>query len=153
MVMLNTLCKLKSGTCPACVCSIYTDLSLVYVYVCFSCVDTYPNVSLRLAGESSDSNPNKGRVEILYNGVWGTVCQYGLGFEDARVVCRQLGFPTALTVLNTYDPGTEPTLLENTTCSGEEEGIQYCKNSGWHSGDGCDSDFRVGVECAGVFVI
>ena len=126
---------------------------MYYNSLCFLCVDTYPNVSLRLAAASSDSNPNKGRVEILYNGVWGTVCQHGLDFEGARVVCRQLGFPAALTVLNTYDRGTGPTLLQLTGCSGEEEGIQYCQHTGWHSGDGCQSTSRVGVECAGVFVV
>ena len=124
----------------------------MYMFV-FLCVDAYPNISLRLAGESSDSNPNKGRVEILYNGVWGTVCQDGLGFEGARVICRQLGFPAALAVLNTYDPGSGPTHLRKTECSGEEEGIQYCQHPGWHSGDGCEHPSRVGVECAGVFVI
>ena len=126
---------------------------MYYVCLCFLCVDTYPDVSLRLAGESSDSNPNKGRVEILYNGVWGTVCQYGLGIEGARVVCRQLGFPATLAVLKTYDRGTGPTHLRDTECSGEEEGLQYCQNSGWHSGDDCSFQYRDGVECAGVFVV
>ena len=121
--------------------------------MCFSCVDTYPNVSLRLAGESSDSNPHKGRVEILYNGVWGRVCEDGLGMKGARVVCRQLGFPAALAVLNTFDPESGPTLLERTDCSGDEEGIQYCQHTGWYSGDGCGQFFQVSVECAGVFVI
>ena len=118
--------------------------------MCFSCLDTFPNASLRLAGESSDSNPNKGRVEILNNGVWGTVCQHGLDIKGARVVCRQLGFPGVLTVLNTYNPGTGPTLLRKIECSGEEEGIQYCRYSGWRSSSGC-SGSQVGVECVGVF--
>lgn len=32
-----------------------------------------------------------GRVEILVDGVWGTICTPGFGVEEAQVVCRMLG--------------------------------------------------------------
>lgn len=44
---------------------------------------------VRLAGGDSTS----GRVEILYHGVWGTVCNDFFDANDnaAKVICRMLG--------------------------------------------------------------
>jgi len=54
---------------------------------CDSCI-ALPEGSVRLSGSSSSS---EGRVEVLFNGRWGTVCrdaQWSL--RDGEVTCRQV---------------------------------------------------------------
>ena len=47
---------------------------------------------VRLADNVSEI---EGRVEICYNGEWGTICDDQWGPSDAMVACRQLGLPAA----------------------------------------------------------
>ena len=49
------------------------------------------NGSLRLVGGITE---NEGRVEICYNNQWGTVCDNSFSNIIAKVVCRQLGYPS-----------------------------------------------------------
>jgi len=43
---------------------------------------------IRLAGSNQ---PGEGRLEVYYNGVWGTVCNDSFDDIDASVACFQLG--------------------------------------------------------------
>ena len=44
---------------------------------------------VRLVG---GQNEREGRVEMCYNGVWGTVCDNGWDEVGANIVCSRLGF-------------------------------------------------------------
>ena len=53
---------------------------------------------MKLAAEDGASL-TEGRVEVCYNGEWGTVCDNNWGPPDAKVVCRQLGLPTKCKII------------------------------------------------------
>lgn len=60
---------------------------------------------LRLVGPGS--RLEEGRLEVLHQGQWGTVCDDNFGLQEATVACRQLGFEAALTWAHSakYGPG------------------------------------------------
>ena len=72
--------------------------------------------------------PAEGRVEIYYNGCWGTICDDFWSLNDATVVCRQLGYPRALQALRvaSHGQGTGSIVLDDLLCSGAEENLLDC---------------------------
>ena len=92
--------------------------------------------------------PNQGRVEVYYNGAWGTVCDDFWSTADARVVCRQLGYESDGAIAYShaeFGQGTGSIILDGLSCSGSEENIFDCT----HRGEGVHN--CVHSEDAGVF--
>ncbi|XP_052616085.1 deleted in malignant brain tumors 1 protein-like [Peromyscus californicus insignis] len=101
---------------------------------------------LRLVG---GSNPCSGRVEVLHQGVWGTVCDDLWGSNEAEVVCRQLGCGQAISSLGEayFGPGSGDIFLDNLQCSGMEHYLGQCPHSGW-SEHNCGHHEDAGVICS-----
>ena len=99
------------------------------------------------------SNAMEGRVEIYYNGEWGTVCRDIWDLRDAIVVCRQLGYLTAeRTSIGTgaeFGKGTGQIWLDNVDCRGTENMLSSCTASSWGVHN-CDHIEDAGVVCTGM---
>ncbi|XP_065277182.1 soluble scavenger receptor cysteine-rich domain-containing protein SSC5D [Emys orbicularis] len=90
-----------------------------------------------------------GRVEVLHNHHWGTVCDGGWDLQDAGVVCRQLGCGTALSAPRgaRFGRGSEHIWLDNVNCTGTEAALSDCRARPWGDSN-CTHGEDAGVECS-----
>ena len=112
------------------------------------------SVPVRLGG--TESTETEGYIEVLgIDGQWGGVCDNGFDIHDAHVICKMLGYPTAIEALangaadDLY--GTAPSgsnfTLDNLDCSSSESSIFDCPLSS-ELAEVCDASKIAGVKCA-----
>lgn len=90
-------------------------------------------------------HPNRGRVEVQFRQIWGTVCGTSFNNDAANVICRQLGFSGGRR-LATLDPGKGPIWMDGLSCHGTETTIADCQFNGWGNNT-CNHSQDVAVSC------
>ena len=72
--------------------------------------------------------PSEGRVEVLINSTWGTVCDHGWDMLDANAVCKMLGYYGALNATNAayFGEGIGPVWLYNIQCGVTDDNLIDC---------------------------
>ena len=97
---------------------------------------------------SPTNSLSSGRVEVFYNGTWGTICGDSWDLQDADVVCRQLGFNGASSAPAdaVFGQGTGPIWLDDVNCEGNETSITQCNHGGWGVHN-CGYGKNAGVVC------
>ena len=96
---------------------------------------------------------NEGRVEVNYNGEWGTVCADGWDDTDSGVVCRQLGFGSSGTAIGSasFGQGSRPIWLDRVTCTGNESTLARCGHLGVGVTRNCSHSEDAAILCTGHF--
>ncbi|XP_043537050.1 deleted in malignant brain tumors 1 protein-like [Chiloscyllium plagiosum] len=104
------------------------------------------HIQIRLSGGGTRC---AGRLEIYYNGTWGSVCDDSWDLTDAGVVCRQLGCGRALnkTLPASCEPNSGPIWLDEVDCSGKEAFLWKCPSASWNNHD-CHHKEDVTIVCS-----
>ncbi|CBY13815.1 unnamed protein product [Oikopleura dioica] len=89
--------------------------------------ENLPNGTIRLKGSTLDY---MGRVEVVQNGQWGTVCGFQWDRDDAQVVCRQLGYHVDRVIALSrpeFGPADDLSVFYNHVgCKGNENSLDKC---------------------------
>eukprot|EP00299_Pterocystis_sp_00344_P017767 c8904_g1_i1.p1 GENE.c8904_g1_i1~~c8904_g1_i1.p1 ORF type:complete len:584 (+),score=130.39 c8904_g1_i1:220-1752(+) len=98
----------------------------------------YPTVSYQLGAG--------GRIEVFYDGMWGTVCDDGFTQQAANVFCQSLGLGGALSYFTDGSYSELPIWLDDVVCSGYESSLADCRHSDWGMHN-CFHSENVAVTC------
>jgi hypothetical protein len=97
----------------------------------------------------------RGRVEIYYNGTWGTLCGHSWRDNEhgAKNICRQLGYEEGTRYDAPWVGGHGQVVTGYRLCSGGEQTIFECALQGEHSdpppSEQCSHAEDQGVHCTG----
>ncbi|KAK3098541.1 hypothetical protein FSP39_020457 [Pinctada imbricata] len=85
----------------------------------------------------------EGRVELLVNGIWGSLCTSELTDNEARVICKQLNKRDGVALSAGHFGNTGSAMFDSLTCNGEESDILDCVVSVASSGGTCTKSAAV----------
>ncbi|XP_025102832.1 deleted in malignant brain tumors 1 protein-like isoform X2 [Pomacea canaliculata] len=94
------------------------------------------NIPGQIVPRLAEGTAWSGRLDLLYNGSWSSVCDDGFGHKEARVACRMLGFdrPEVFAVnsflFRDYD---RTALFSDLNCQGTETNLAECNYSSFYN--------------------
>ncbi|XP_072166900.1 scavenger receptor cysteine-rich domain-containing group B protein-like [Diadema setosum] len=98
-------------------------------------------------------NSWEGRLQVFHDQKWGTVCNDSWSYENALVVCRQLGSEGVVSSYKYFGPGYGPIHLGGVVCTGNEDSLTDCSRNDWDDTNCTSHEQDVGVQCTGDGVV
>ena len=131
-------------------CSIYgsyrPEIKYIYLFnyhILFCIYST--DFRIRLTGGSRRS---EGRLEVFWDGSWGTVCDDSFHHRDASVVCHSLGYTgsSQFYPMARFGEGNDQIWMDEVQCTGSEATLDQCAHTGFGNHD-CEHSEDVGIKC------
>uniref|UniRef100_A0A250YM22 Scavenger receptor cysteine-rich type 1 protein M130 n=1 Tax=Castor canadensis TaxID=51338 RepID=A0A250YM22_CASCN len=103
------------------------------------------NLEMRLV---NGGNRCSGRIEVKFQGQWGTVCDDNFNMNQASVVCQQLECGSAISFSGSanFGEGSGPIWFDDLMCNGNESALWDCNHQGWGKHN-CGHSEDAGVIC------
>ncbi|XP_062579143.1 deleted in malignant brain tumors 1 protein-like, partial [Saccostrea cucullata] len=103
------------------------------------------NDTVRIVNGTSEK---EGRVEVLMNGEWLSICDSGWDKREADVTCRRIGYSGGLPALSSLfgEQSGQTRILGDVYCNGGETSLLGCRLSVIESSS-CTNGGRAGVIC------
>ncbi|XP_042859805.1 antigen WC1.1-like [Penaeus japonicus] len=92
-----------------------------------------------------------GTILVKRRGVWGTICDDGMRPDDAKVMCRSLGYSGGWAVpfyLNYLGRDASQSVLSELRCAGDESWVGACPGAVWTAGNCRSVKFDLSVLCS-----
>ena len=126
---------------------------------------------------SSARSAIKGRVEVCFNGIWGTICSLNWDDQDASVACKQLGYSAEgstqilkcfnfcntffyllrtlyFDIIGALSIGSYPNHVSNVhiidiSCTGTESSVFDCPHTAATPSQSCPNNADAYIQCNG----
>ncbi|NXG38244.1 C163A protein, partial [Dromaius novaehollandiae] len=87
-----------------------------------------------------NGNDCAGRLEVFYNGTWGSICSNRMSQLTAITVCRHLNCGDGGEIARDfqYGRGSGPTWLDHIECTEQHSSLWQCQSDPWHP-QSCDN--------------
>lgn len=117
---------------------------ICFIKLCLTISLSVSDKNIRLIGGPS---AQEGRVEILHDGGWGTICDDKWSLNNGHVVCSILGYDQAESVSCCGKYGINKKMwLDDVRCKGSETSIEECSHRPWGRTN-CNIEETAGVKC------
>uniref|UniRef100_A0A8B9SAM9 SRCR domain-containing protein n=1 Tax=Apteryx owenii TaxID=8824 RepID=A0A8B9SAM9_APTOW len=101
-----------------------------------------------------NGNDCAGRLEVFYNGTWGSICSNRMSQLTAITVCRHLKCGDGGEIARDfqYGRGSGPTWLDHIECTEQHSSLWQCQSDPWHP-QSCDNQAEeTHISCTAAFV-